>query len=67
MCKFKVGDIVVINPESRYYDIGSLNPANEEGVVIEVFYGTYIVKWGKGRNSYREQDLLLVDDFEGNE
>jgi hypothetical protein len=60
--KFKVGDKVMINDDSVWYDQGNSNPANVEGVIIEIYDEDLgiVVKWSNSTtNSYNDRDLLL--------
>jgi hypothetical protein len=61
--KFKIGDTVLISDDSMWYDQGYNNPANVEGVIIEINDEDLgiVVKWpNELSNSYNERDLLLV-------
>jgi hypothetical protein len=61
--KFKIGDKVLISDDSMWYDQGYNNPANVEGVIIEINDEDLgiVVKWpNELSNSYNERDLLLV-------
>ena len=66
MYKFKVGDLVTLNPESKYADKGytvtSQLPLGMVGVVTgitEVLRSWLQVKWPGGSNGYRPEDLEL--------
>lgn len=61
---FKVGDVVVIAPDSMYYEYNNpYNPSHIKGVVVEVNKNRVPqVKWDNGKtNSYEFKDLLKVD------
>lgn len=57
--KFKIGDIVKINPKSYYYSVNNMNnPANTPGIVIHS-EEMLSVKWNNGKtNSYSDADLV---------
>jgi hypothetical protein len=66
--KFKVGDIVMIDSKSEWYNDGEGNPANVEGIIVKIeddcegneFLGI-CVKWTNNEeNSYSENDLVLI-------
>ena len=70
MTKFKVGDIVNINPESDYYGREDQLPIGVKGRVEYVgrnLIFPYTVSWNDGWNCYGNEDLLLAESFEGNE
>lgn len=62
--RFKVGDIVKISKQSRFYGRSKRDPKDIEGEVIRNdIYGPYSirVKWyNKETFIYREKDLRLV-------
>ena len=69
--EFKVGDIVKIRKDSKYYGgHGYSNPADVSGKVIELLdrhpFGFSIhVKWmSLGNNTYRPEDLELVESID---
>lgn len=70
MSKFKVGDLVAINPESDFYKCGGQPSEGVEGRVEWLgLWGAsivYLVSWGDGWSVYDDEELLLVDSFEGN-
>ena len=63
--KFKIGDEVMIHPDSDYYgEDGDYNPADVVGIVIPPDYNDsvfcYRVQWPRGENNYREVDLMFA-------
>ena len=58
---FELGDVVKIKSDSQYFGTSLSNPANVEGVVIEINRGAKLpirVQWPNGRaNSYPVDDL----------
>lgn len=64
----KVGDKVILNPNSRWYSDGRKNPAKTCGVVYEIKQEGYLpirVRWGRNSsNSYRLEDLIIVNTEE---
>jgi hypothetical protein len=61
--KFKIGDKVIMSDDSMWYGQGYNNPANVEGVIIEINDEDLgiVVKWpNELSNSYNERDLLLI-------
>ena len=66
---FKVGDNVMIRPDSKFYGMGhSNNPANVVGVVRLIdesgfFIPTVYVDWPSGDNSYRISDLIFAEEL----
>ena len=75
MGTIKVGDMVCINPTSKYYGSGKFNPINTVGVVTDVndsfdnvhFYVdeddldlNISVNWGFCINTYRCDDLMYI-------
>jgi hypothetical protein len=58
---FKVGDKVVINPESNYFGGERQLPEDKWGTVSKIKttgVHTYVVNWDDKHNDYREEDLL---------
>lgn len=62
--QIKAGDKVKISRHSDYYGIDAVfNPKDQVGEVIYLRENTdhiYRVKWKKGENSYRPEDLVVV-------
>lgn len=65
---FKVGDIVFITKDSRFYLDGKTNPFNKSGQIIKINTGGALpidVKWADNpmeKNNYGEEDLELYQD-----
>jgi len=61
---FEVGDVVKIKSDSQYFGTSLSNPANVEGVIIDIAFALGFpikVKWANGKsNSYRVVDLEFV-------
>lgn len=67
MNKFKIGDKVMLSPDSQWvngysFATDSANPLNIEGVIDQYEDGEYGVMWGNGRHNgcYEDVDLLLA-------
>lgn len=70
MSKFKIGDEVMLSPESKWVEedskeFNSFNPLNMKGVIIEEDVQSerhkWTVEWSNERiNTYSNDDLLLV-------
>lgn len=63
--KFNLGDIVMIKPNTRYYNAKEdSNPSNMEGIISSISKDKYInVIWqNKLNNSYSESDLIRVTE-----
>jgi len=66
---FKKGDMVKINPKSKYFNRENQLPHGIVGVVAtgQMYDGDWIsVRWDGGHNSYRKEDLIKVSTFKGN-
>lgn len=69
MENLKVGDIVMINPASCYYDDSYNNPREGVGEVIRVsdiedWYLPIYVEWQEGEtNVYATKDLIKVGEL----
>ena len=61
MREFKKGDSVKIRKSSHWYGTSLLNPADEEGIVTNIFSYEVYVEWKAGTNSYKSSDLELVN------
>ena len=68
MSKFKIGDKVILSPDSQWVsrdstEAGSTNPLNVEGVIYKNYSGEeYEVKWSNSTHNYcyTDDDLILV-------
>lgn len=65
MANFKVGDRVMIDRESEYWDTCDSNPANVTGTISDIIEDdpefSIHVKWDNGKwNTYRKYDLVLA-------
>lgn len=58
----RTGDLVRINPKSRYYNYNSQLPEGRVGKIKSVRSSAnfYIVEWSEGTNSYNNEDLILI-------
>lgn len=60
--KYKMGDKVLLNPESAWNDGFPGNPVNTPGTIVRRVRNdsTYDIKWADGskNNSYEDDDLL---------
>ena len=66
MYKFKVGDKVTLNADSKWANNGRHNPVGVVGTVDDIDQlglGLH-VKWPNGSNSYNSADLTLVETIE---
>jgi hypothetical protein len=63
---FELGDVVKIKSDSQFFGSNTSNPANVEGVVIDIVKGKskafpIRVKWANGKeNTYPKDDLFFV-------
>lgn len=68
MSKFKKGDKVMLNPQSKYAGTGEWNPLNVNGVVTKTVESNIAnlcvcVEWSNGtNNSYRYEDLQSIEE-----
>jgi hypothetical protein len=60
--KLKVGDVVRIREDSRWYGTTATNPINEWGKVTSIVDGP-IVEWEAGKNSYVNSDLITKEEW----
>lgn len=64
--QFELGDVVKIKSDSQFFGSNTSNPANVEGVVIDIVKGKskafpIRVKWANGKeNTYPKDDLFFV-------
>lgn len=64
----RVGDKVVIKPESTFYGKSRLNPADVEGEVVSLNGAGFLpvtVRWPMGENSYGVEDLTISELVDG--
>jgi hypothetical protein len=65
---FKIGDTVMIHPESVYYHpnrTSGSNPSNVEGIIKDIKDGknnVIKVSWPSGSNYYNNYDLVLIEN-----
>ena len=69
MKKFKIGDKVKYTSnywgEDRYNPLWDGKYGKVVGILMEIECGSYYVNWNNGtRNSYRKNDLELVEEQE---
>ena len=66
--EFKVGDIVKMRKDSKYYGLDAdCNPAEQVGEISSTKAGSshsLTVEWGSRWNYYRPEDLELVDNVD---